>query len=132
AEVAGLAFTPDGKTLASFAYDRTVRAWSLATGQETRRWGWQGTRGIPGGLVAFPDSKSFAFGGAQDRLRTLDLQSGKELHCKSTPEGTTPGALSRDGKRLVTVSTALGPTCTLWDVPQAEKVRVCAHARKGK
>lgn len=35
----GLAFSPDGKTLASAAADETVRLWSVATGAETHRLG---------------------------------------------------------------------------------------------
>src|SRR5262245_6556066 len=34
--VSCLAFSPDGKGLASASYDRTVRVWDVATGQERR------------------------------------------------------------------------------------------------
>jgi WD40 repeat protein len=34
--VTTLAMSPDGKTLASGSFDKTIKLWNLATGQQTR------------------------------------------------------------------------------------------------
>jgi WD40 repeat protein len=56
--VDGVAFTPDGRLLASASDDRTVRVWNAASGQQLRA-----LQGHTGGVtsVAFsPDSKRLA------------------------------------------------------------------------
>ena len=45
-QVYGLAFSPDGKQLASCSADKTVRLWSVETGKETRKLPDQGDRFI--------------------------------------------------------------------------------------
>src|SRR5262249_18760333 len=39
AHVSSVAFSPDGKTLASGEYDHAIRLWDVATGKEIRRFG---------------------------------------------------------------------------------------------
>src|SRR5438552_4037069 len=65
--VQALAFSPDGKTLASGGFDYTVRIWSVSSGQEIRRLGqvharsgaYSGARLIHS-LVYSPDGKKLA------------------------------------------------------------------------
>lgn len=62
----GLAFSPDGKLLASCSggsqtiSDQTVRVWDLATGRERRRF--EGHRGVVNTVVFTPDGRSIVSG----------------------------------------------------------------------
>jgi len=70
--VVAVAFSPDGRTLATAAHDNSVRLWDVATGQVQRT--------LPGhaeevAAVAFsPDGGRLASGGYDQALRLWDLQ----------------------------------------------------------
>src|SRR5262249_7704538 len=73
--ITDLAFSPDGKFLASAALDGTVKLWGLAEGKELR------TLGHPGFVraVAFsPDGKRVAAAG-WDGGRVWEADTGKEV-----------------------------------------------------
>jgi WD40 repeat protein len=74
--ILSLAYSPDGKYLASGGRNDVVRLWDATTGQLMRtfkeHWVW---------AVAFsPDGKYLATGGATKVVRLWDVNSGKELH----------------------------------------------------
>src|SRR4051812_26350380 len=82
-EVASVAFSPDGKTLASASYDGTLKLWEVATGKERATLGeYTGCLGC----VAFsPDGKTLASGaiGSPDyfpdlkNVKLWDVATGK-------------------------------------------------------
>jgi len=73
--ITALAFSPDGKTLASAAGfgETDIRLWDVATGQEIGRL--EGHDAWVGSLVFWPDGSKLASGAADQTIRTWDLAS---------------------------------------------------------
>jgi WD40 repeat protein len=112
--VSGLAFSPDGKALATVGGPRVVRLWNIDTGQTTST-----ISPKDGGLfgVAFsPDGKTIATCGHRDgTVRIWDTDTGKLVRTLSGhKDWVYTVAFSPDGKTLA--SGAWDVTARLWDV----------------
>jgi WD40 repeat protein len=94
--VTTVAFAPDGKTLASGAWDETIRLWDVDSGKELRR-----LDGHADGMVATvtfsTDSKTLASRGGNDgTVRLWEVATGKLLSVISKVQRVNPWRFNRD------------------------------------
>jgi WD40 repeat protein len=116
--IAAVAFSPDGMTLASGGFDRSVKLWNVATGQEwaalAEHEGWVAA-------VAFsPDGKTLATGSHDHSVKLWDAVTGYEL---TTLRGHTGNvysvAFSPDGAMLA--SGSLDGSVRIWEANDAPR-----------
>jgi RNA polymerase sigma factor (sigma-70 family) len=107
-EVLGLAFAPDGRTLASAGLNKTICLRDPATGQERSRLAIDMSRV---GFLAFTPDGQTLMAGDSAGVCILDLKSGAQTcHCDPgtgidslamSPDGRTAGAGTQDGRILL-------------------------------
>lgn len=120
--VASLAFSPNGKTLASKGRgDDSVKLWNVATGLEFRT--------IP--VTTAPDIAFFQgdntlvmTGQNQTAIKLWNVASGRELPspCKENVDGEVCVAMSRDGKTAASSSLNGGEAIKLWGVASGREL----------
>jgi WD40 repeat protein len=108
-----VAFSPNGKVLASAALDRTIKLWDVRTGKVTATL--RGHTGPADSLCFSPDGKTLASASSDDNsIRIWDVQSGNNTSTLTARFGLfTCVAFSPDGKTLV--SGGSDEQVRLWD-----------------
>jgi WD40 repeat protein len=119
-QVLALAFTSDGKLLASGSVDQTIVFWNPETGNQLRAL--KGHSGTVNSIAFSPDDKQLASGSADNTIKIWDVASG---NAKQTLTGHTlyvsSVAFSPDGKVLASGSG--DQSVKLWDIATGRELR---------
>lgn len=122
--VRALAFSPDGKTLASGSEDRTIKLWDVLKQKEL--FTLTGHEGPLTSLAFSPDGKTLASTCSYAMVKLWDVATGKE---KATLTGHTQAAysvaFSPDGKTLASCGSY--EAIRLWDTATAKEKLVLKH-----
>ena len=115
-----VAFSPDGRTLASASWDQTVKLWDVASGRELKTL--SGHAGKVTSVAFSPDGKALASGGADKTIKLWDLASGAGPRTLAGhADEVSSLAFSPDGKTLA--SGGHDDTVKLWDLAGGGETR---------
>ena len=110
--VSHLAFSPDSRVLASSSCDKTVKLWSVATGEVLRTL--EGHQDFVWGVAFSPDGTCLASAGWDGKIRIWDVKDGRLVRELSTEkEKAMSVAFAPDRKVLASVVRMGG--LQLWD-----------------
>jgi WD40 repeat protein len=119
-----VAFTADGKTLATGSADKTIKLWEVATAKE--RFTLKGHSNWVYALAFAPDGKTLVTGSYDKTARFWETATGKELASLEAHSGSVRAvAFSADGKTLVTGGS--DRVVKVWDAD----TRTLKHTLKG-
>ena len=110
-DVFGVAFSPDGRLLATAGDDETARLWDPATGEHRRTL--TGHGGQVFGVAFSPDGRLLATVGSDGTARLWDPATGEHRRTLTGHTSQVAGAFSPDGRLLATAGS--DGTVRLWD-----------------
>jgi WD40 repeat protein/formylglycine-generating enzyme required for sulfatase activity len=119
--IMSLAFSPDGKTLASASDDRTIKLWVVATGKNTATLGGHTDHVLS---VAFsPDGKTLASGSQDETIKLWEIATGNNIATfMGHKRGVASVVFSPDGRTLV--SGSWDKSIKFWDVTAGHQTAV--------
>jgi WD40 repeat protein len=127
AGVNGIAFSPDGRRLATSSTDKTAKVWDASTGKELLTLSGH-TAGVNG--IAFsPDGRRLATASDDKTAKVWDASTGRELFTLSGhTDGVIGVAFSLDGERLGSASR--DKAAKVWDASTGkELLTLSGHPR---
>ena len=121
-QVVAVAFSPDGKYVASGSRDGTARVWEAQTGREIARM----THEADVTALAFsPDGKYVASGSRDGTARVWEAQTGREIARMTHEADVTDLAFSPDGKYVA--SGSRDGTARVWEAQTGHEVARMSH-----
>lgn len=120
--VTSIAFSSDGRLIASGSDDKTVKIWDAVTGVQIST-----LRGHNKEVLSVcfsPDAHRIASGSLDETIKIWDVESSAQISTLQRPSshsGVDSVVLTLDGRRIASVS--YGNTVKIWDVETGDEIR---------
>ncbi|MDY7050261.1 MAG: serine/threonine-protein kinase [Microcystis panniformis WG22] len=119
--VHSLAYSPDGRYIASGSMDNTIKIWEVATGKELRIL--TGHSDWVNSVAYSPDGRYLASGNADATIKIWEMATGKELRTLTGHSYTVHSlAYSPDGRYIA--SGSMDNTIKIWEVATGKELRI--------
>jgi WD40 repeat protein len=129
ARILAVAFSPDGKKLATASSDKSAKVWDANTGKELYQL--SGHSDMVLAITFSPDGKQIATASADHTVILWDANSGKPSgNFQAHSKAVYAVAFSPDGKRLATGSA--DRTAKLWDVASRRELKTFPEPGHGE
>jgi WD40 repeat protein len=118
--VISVAISPDGNTLATASFDKTIKLWNLATGEQIRTLSGHSDEVIS--VAISPDGNTLATASFDKTIKLWNLATGEKIRTLSGHSNWVNSvAFSPDGKTLASGSE--DTTIKLWNLATGEQIR---------
>ncbi|MBD2205328.1 serine/threonine protein kinase [Calothrix sp. FACHB-1219] len=118
--VDSVAISPDGNTLASGSWDKTIKLWNLATGEQIRTF--SGHSDTVNSVAFSPNGNTLASGSWDKTIKLWNLATGEQIRTLKVHSNTVISvAFSPDGNTLASGSS--DKTIKLWNLATGEQIR---------
>ncbi len=117
--ILSVAFSPDGKKLATGSFDKSAKIWDLKSGKNISTL--QGHSSYVRSVAFSPDGKKLATGSNDNSAKIWNIESGKEIMTLLGHSASVRSvAFSPDGKKLATSSDDF--TAKIWDLESKKSI----------
>jgi WD40 repeat protein len=122
-----VAFSPDGKTLATAGTDDTIRIWDVATGKEVK--GVKGQNRQPMQVYFSPDGKTLLSAGYDGAINLIDVATGKTERTFGAQAKSRIQAAAWSADKKVLATSGADGIVRLWDPATGQEVKQLAGER---